>query len=62
VIVHLIVALLTVALLGAGCGGGDDGSASASGDLVTITNAQQVASAFNEDAGHPRLVLLLSPT
>ena len=59
---RLIVAFLGAALLVAGCGGGDDGSASASGDLVTITNAQQVARAFNEDTGHPRLVLLLSPT
>jgi hypothetical protein len=60
--VRLIVAFLGAALVLAGCGGGDDGAASASGDLVTISNVQQVARAFDEDAGHPRLVLLLSPT
>jgi hypothetical protein len=58
----LIVALLTAAFVGAGCAGGDDEPAGASGDLVTISNVQQVARAFNEDSGHPRLVLLLSPT
>jgi hypothetical protein len=60
--VRLIVALLTAALVGAGCMGGDDGSSGESGALVTISNVQQVARAFDEDAGHPRLVLLLSPT
>jgi hypothetical protein len=60
--VRLIVALLTAALVGAGCMGGDDESSDASGALLTISNVQQVARAFDEDAGHPRLVLLLSPT
>jgi hypothetical protein len=41
-----------------GCGGDD----SASGELVTISDVQQFASDFNGDSGHPRLVLLLSPT
>jgi hypothetical protein len=60
--VRLIVALLTTALVGAGCMGSDDEPSDASGALVTISNVQQVARAFDEDAGHPRLVLLLSPT
>lgn len=55
------MALLTAAVVGAGCAG-DDGPSGASGDLVTISNVQQVAHAFDEDSGHPRLVLLLSPT
>ena len=57
-----IVALLTAAVVGASCAGGDDGPAGASGELVTISSVQQVARAFDEDAGHARLVLLLSPT
>jgi hypothetical protein len=60
--VRLMVALLTAALVGAGCMGGDDGPTGASGELETISNVQQVARAFDEDSGHPRLVLLLSPT
>ena len=60
--VRLFLAVLTAALVGAGCAGGDDGTAGASGALVTISNVQQVARAFDEGAGHPRLVLLLSPT
>ena len=56
------MALLTAAVVGAGCAGGDDGPAGASGELVTISSVQQVARAFDQDAGHARLVLLLSPT
>ena len=62
---RLIMALLSATLvLGAGFGGSDDepASAGASGDLVTISNVDQIAREFNQDAGHPRLVLLLSPT
>jgi hypothetical protein len=58
----LIVALVGAALVAAGCAGGDDEPAGASGDLVTISNVQQIARAFNDDTGRPRLVLLLSPT
>jgi hypothetical protein len=57
------MAFLSAALiLGTGCGGSDDGPARGSGDLVTISNVQQIARAFNEDTGSPRLLLLLSPT
>jgi hypothetical protein len=50
-------------VLGAGCGGDDERAGSGgSGDVVTISNVQQFEHAFNEDTGHPRLVLLLSPT
>jgi hypothetical protein len=60
--VRLIVALLSVALLGAACGGSGDAPSGASGELATITSVEQFARAFDEGSGHPRLVLLLSPT
>jgi ABC-type glycerol-3-phosphate transport system substrate-binding protein len=60
--VRLIVALLSAALVAAGCAGGDDGPTGASDELATISSVQQIARAFNQDSGHPRLVLLLSPT
>jgi hypothetical protein len=56
------MAFVIAALVAAGCGGGDDDPAEATGELATISNVQQVARAFDEDSGHPRLVLLLSPT
>jgi hypothetical protein len=60
--VRLIIFLSAIVIVAAGCGGSDDESAGGSGSLATITSVQQVARAFNEDTGHPRLVLLLSPT
>ena len=58
-VVRVIVAAVSAMLvLCTGCGGDD----SASGELVTISDVQQFASDFNGDSGHPRLVLLLSPT
>ena len=58
--VRVIVAALSAMLIvSTGCGGDDD---SASGELVAISDVQQFASDFNRDSGHPRLVLLLSPT
>ena len=59
---RVIVAFLSATLVAAGCAGSGDGPADASGDLVTISNVQQIARAFNDDTGRPRLVLLLSPT
>jgi hypothetical protein len=60
--VRLIVALVTAALVGVGCMGGDEEPSGESAELVTVSNIQQIARTFNEDTGHPRLVLLLSPT
>jgi hypothetical protein len=59
---RVIVAFLSALLVAAGCAGSEDEPSGASGDLVTISNVQQIASAFNDDTGRARLVLLLSPT
>ena len=60
---HRLVVFLTATLaLAAGCGGSDDEPGGTSGELVTITSVEQFTGAFDEAAGHPRLVLLLSPT
>jgi hypothetical protein len=51
---------LGVLLVAAGCGG--QGSAGESGKLDAISSVQQFANVFDDNAGHARLVLLLSPT
>jgi hypothetical protein len=57
----ILVALLIGVLLGAaGCGG--DSSSGGSAKLETISSVAQFARAFDDGAGHARLVLLLSPT
>jgi hypothetical protein len=56
------LALLLVAAAGAGCGGSSNEPRSSSGDVVDLTSVDQVRAAFTNDAGKPRLVLLLSPT
>jgi hypothetical protein len=56
------LALLLVAGAGAGCGGSSNEPRSSSGDVVDLTSVDQVRAAFTNDAGKPRLVLLLSPT
>jgi hypothetical protein len=53
----LLLGLLVVA---AGCGG--QGTPGGSGKLETISSVAQFERAFDDEAGHPRLVLLLSPT
>jgi hypothetical protein len=60
--VRLIVATLLIGalLVTASCGG--SGSPGGSGALTTISSVDQFKRAFDEGAGHPRLVLLLSPT
>jgi hypothetical protein len=60
--VRLILAIVSIGVLvvAAGCGG--HGSPSGSGKLETISSVDQFGRAFNDDSGHPRLVLLLSPT
>jgi hypothetical protein len=50
-----------VALVAAGCGGGEKGGAG-SGQLTALSSVAPVEEAFNADTGHARLVLLLSPT
>jgi hypothetical protein len=58
--VVLATLLLGVLVLAAGCGG--HGSTSGSGKLETISSVDQFERAFDDAKGHPRLVLLLSPT
>jgi hypothetical protein len=58
--VVLATVLIGVLLASVGCGG--HGSSGGSGRLDTIASMDQFERAFDDDAGHPRLVLLLSPT
>lgn len=56
--------LLLVAAL-AGCGGGEDESATATtadGEVRELENLLALRSDFEADAGKPRVLLLLSPT
>lgn len=58
-----MVRLLAAALLAlslAGCGGAD--KPSAPGEVVELTNVATLKTAFAEDTGKPRVLLLLSPT
>jgi hypothetical protein len=63
----LLVAAITVAIGLVGCGGSsstDDTEPPASNapGLTDVSNGDQLRRRFDEDAGVPRLVLLLSPT
>jgi Na+/serine symporter len=58
--VVLATLLLGVVAVVAGCGG--HGSVGGSGKLEAISSVDQFGRAFNDRTGHPRLVLLLSPT
>jgi hypothetical protein len=56
--VGTLLTLVVVTALTA-CGGG---SAAGSDRLVVLNDVAPVSDAFEADKGHPRLVLLLSPT
>jgi hypothetical protein len=55
-----LYAVVIVLMVAAGCGG--HGPEDGSGKLETISSVAQFERAFDDDAGHPRIVLLLSPT
>jgi hypothetical protein len=48
-------------VIASGCGGGQ-ATREGSAKLETLTSVDQFEHAFNDDRGHARLVLLLSPT
>jgi hypothetical protein len=59
---RLVLAALSIGVLVAAAGCGGSGSPGGSGKLETISSVQQFERAFDDEAGHPRVVLLLSPT
>ena len=58
--------LVLVALLAAGCAGGDDESggetSGAAPQLADLTSVDQLRERFNADEGVPRLIVLVAPT
>jgi hypothetical protein len=54
--------LVIAALVAAGCGGSGDEQAAAPVRVADLTSLDQFRAAFDDAAGRPRLVLLLSPT
>jgi hypothetical protein len=57
-----VVAAALIAVL-AGCGApAHRARGTAGGGVVSLTRIGTLRSAFNRDAGHPRLVLIFSPT
>jgi len=59
---RVILATLSVGMLVAAAACGGHGSAGGSAKLETISSVEQFAHAFDDGAGHARLVLVLSPT
>ena len=51
-----------LALAVSGCSGSETASDSASGGVVELARLDTLRTAFNEDEGRARLLLLLSPT
>jgi hypothetical protein len=56
----LVLALVAFAVSAAGCGSHE--SVSTGGRLTDLTSVGQLQRDFEEHAGRPRLLLLLSPT
>jgi hypothetical protein len=53
------ILIVVFAFVVTGCGGG---GSSGSDRLTVLSSVSPVENAFNADRGHPRLVLILSPT
>jgi hypothetical protein len=62
--VRLVLATLSLGLIvvAAGCGGNGSSGGSAPGKLETLSSVDRFERAFDNATGHPRVVLLLSPT
>jgi hypothetical protein len=56
------LALAVAAVLLVGCGGSDAPPARSDVELRDVSSVLALRTAFNEDRGSPRLLLLLSPT
>ena len=57
-----VTLVLAFALIASACWSGSMTDAVESGDLSDLSGIEELATAFNDDAGIPRLILSLSPT
>ena len=62
----IVVAAATAGLVLTSCAptapAGHEGAASRSGGVISLTTISTLRTLFNRDNGHPRLVLIFSPT
>ena len=58
----LLLAACASSLAPAGSAAPGQGSGSRSGGVITLNNISTLRTLFNREAGHPRLILIFSPT
>ena len=58
----LALAACTSSLAPATSSGHGHGAGSQSGKVITLTGISTLKTLFNRDSGHPRLILIFSPT